>query len=145
MSLIIGLSLILDNLPEAWECNEATALGILFATSFAAYLRNEILRAIAEYNVVAIITVNTSQTVPIVIETGEKFNIPVLLTVATADALSLWINCELATLGRPVNNTNAAFNLFLNFLPLGRIWKFACADQGLGVDNFQKTALAVEL
>jgi hypothetical protein len=46
-------------------------------------LRSKLIKEITDYNVVAIISANTSQTVPTVLQVGKTFNIPVLITVAT--------------------------------------------------------------
>jgi len=50
-------------------------------------LRNTLLSEIAQNDVVAIISANTTQTAGPVIDLASKFNIPVLLTVATNDRL----------------------------------------------------------
>ena len=46
-------------------------------------LRSNLIQKISDHNVVAIISANTSQTAPTVLQVGKTFNIPVLLTVAT--------------------------------------------------------------
>jgi ABC-type branched-subunit amino acid transport system substrate-binding protein len=51
-------------------------------------LRSKLIKEIADYNVVAIISANTSQTARTVLQVGKAFNIPVLITVATADNIT---------------------------------------------------------
>jgi hypothetical protein len=46
-------------------------------------LRSNLIKEISQHNVIAIISANTSQTVPTVLQVGKTFNIPVLITVAT--------------------------------------------------------------
>jgi ABC-type branched-subunit amino acid transport system substrate-binding protein len=46
-------------------------------------LRSKLIREITDHNVVAIISANTSQTAPTVLQVAKTFHIPVLITVAT--------------------------------------------------------------
>ena len=46
-------------------------------------LRSNLIKEISTHNVIAVISANTSQTVPTVLQVGKTFNIPVLITVAT--------------------------------------------------------------
>ncbi|MDI6791998.1 MAG: hypothetical protein QME81_03905 [bacterium] len=50
-------------------------------------LQSRIVAEIAEDNIVAIISANTSQSAPTILKIGKVFNIPVLLTVATNDKI----------------------------------------------------------
>ena len=55
--------------------------------STAGEIRSRLVRAFAQYNVVAVVSANTSQTAPSVLETVSLFRVPVLLAVATTDNL----------------------------------------------------------
>ena len=89
-------------------------------------LHETLLREIVRFNVVAIISANTSQTITEVLEVGKSFNIPVLITVST--------NTSILT-----NYSDIAFRLVASDK------KQAEAISKWSVENGKRTALLYDL